>query len=51
MLVSHDREFLARTVTSVLELDLAQQQVTLYGGGYESYLEERDRVTLGRWPG
>jgi ATPase subunit of ABC transporter with duplicated ATPase domains len=27
VLVSHDREFLARTVTSVLELDLAQQQV------------------------
>ena len=42
VLVSHDREFLARTVTSVLELDLAQQQVTLYGGGYEAYLTERE---------
>src|SRR5439155_4917784 len=42
VLVSHDREFLARTVTSVLELDLAQQQVNLYGGGYESYLDERE---------
>ena len=41
VVVSHDREFLARTVTSVLELDLAQQQVTLYGGGYEAYREER----------
>ncbi len=41
LLVSHDREFLTRTVTGVLELDLAQQQVTLYGGGYEAYLEER----------
>ena len=41
VLVSHDREFLARTVTSVVELDLAQQQVTSYGGGYEAYLEER----------
>ncbi|MFC5137152.1 ABC-F family ATP-binding cassette domain-containing protein [Actinomycetospora rhizophila] len=41
VLVSHDREFLARTVTSVLELDLAQQQVTQYGGGYEAYLAER----------
>ncbi|WP_305783226.1 ABC-F family ATP-binding cassette domain-containing protein [Symbioplanes lichenis] len=41
LLVSHDREFLARTVTAVLELDLAQQQVNLYGGGYEAYLEER----------
>ncbi|MEU5365398.1 ABC-F family ATP-binding cassette domain-containing protein [Streptomyces sp. NPDC005925] len=42
VVVSHDREFLARTVTKVLELDLAQQQITLYGGGYEGYLEERD---------
>ncbi|MGW8949249.1 ABC-F family ATP-binding cassette domain-containing protein [Streptomyces sp. NPDC055709] len=41
LVVSHDREFLARTVTKVLELDLAQQQITLYGGGYEAYLEER----------
>jgi ATPase subunit of ABC transporter with duplicated ATPase domains len=41
LLVSHDREFLARTVTGVLELDLAQQQVNLYGGGYAAYLEER----------
>jgi ATPase subunit of ABC transporter with duplicated ATPase domains len=42
VLVSHDREFLTRTVTEVLELDLAQQQVTLYGGGYAGYLEERE---------
>ncbi|GAA0253416.1 ABC-F family ATP-binding cassette domain-containing protein [Saccharothrix mutabilis subsp. mutabilis] len=42
VLVSHDREFLARTVTRVVELDLAQQQVRSYGGGYESYLEERE---------
>ncbi|MFC7304389.1 ABC-F family ATP-binding cassette domain-containing protein [Streptomyces monticola] len=42
VVVSHDREFLARTVTKVLELDLAQQQFTLYGGGYDAYLEERE---------
>jgi ATPase subunit of ABC transporter with duplicated ATPase domains len=41
VVVSHDREFLARTVTGVLELDLAQQQVAFYGGGYEAYLAER----------
>ncbi|WP_329402567.1 ABC-F family ATP-binding cassette domain-containing protein [Streptomyces melanogenes] len=41
VVVSHDREFLTRTVTKVLELDLVQQQITLYGGGYEAYLEER----------
>ncbi|WP_155055843.1 ABC-F family ATP-binding cassette domain-containing protein [Streptomyces blattellae] len=42
VVVSHDREFLARTVTKVLELDLAQRQINLYGGGYEAYLEERE---------
>lgn len=42
VLVSHDREFLARTVTGVVELDLAQQQVTTYGGGYAAYLAERE---------
>lgn len=41
VLVSHDREFLARCVTRVLELDLAQGSNRLYGGGYESYLQER----------
>ncbi|WP_030543198.1 ABC-F family ATP-binding cassette domain-containing protein [Streptomyces albus] len=42
VLVSHDREFLTRTVTKVLELDLAQQRVNLFGGGYTAYLEERE---------
>src|SRR3954449_12468374 len=44
VVVSHDREFLTRTVTAVLELDLAQQQVRLYGGGYAAYLEGRERA-------
>ncbi|GAB1640992.1 ABC-F family ATP-binding cassette domain-containing protein [Krasilnikovia sp. MM14-A1259] len=44
VLVSHDREFLARTATAVLELDLHQRQVNLYGGGYEAYLQERERA-------
>ena len=42
VLVSHDREFLARCVTRVLELDLAQAANRLFGGGYDSYLEERE---------
>ncbi|KQU06803.1 heme ABC transporter ATP-binding protein [Rhodococcus sp. Leaf7] len=42
MIVSHDREFLARTVTGIVELDLAQQQIAVYDGGYEAYLVERD---------
>jgi len=42
VLVSHDREFLARSVTRVLELDLAQGTNRVFGGGYDSYLEERE---------
>ncbi len=42
VIVSHDREFLARTVNSVVELDLAQRTVALYGGGYGAYLAERE---------
>ncbi|WP_433592874.1 ABC-F family ATP-binding cassette domain-containing protein [Nocardia sp. CA-145437] len=41
MVISHDREFLARTVNRIVELDLAQQRVGVYDGGYDSYLEER----------
>jgi ATPase subunit of ABC transporter with duplicated ATPase domains len=41
VIVSHDREFLARTVNRIVELDLAQQQVGVYEGGYDSYLAER----------
>ena len=42
VLVSHDREFLSRCVTSVVELDLAQQRIGVYGGGYDAYLAERE---------
>ena len=42
VLVSHDREFLARSVTRVVELDLAQQLVRVHDGGYEAYLVERE---------
>jgi len=41
VLVSHDREFLARCVTRIVELDAAQGQVTVYDGGYDAFLEER----------
>ncbi|MCK7662964.1 hypothetical protein M0E87_04700 [Corynebacterium sp. CCM 9185] len=33
MIVSHDREFLSRTVTGVVELDSAQRQITVYNDG------------------
>ncbi|MEX0426013.1 ABC-F family ATP-binding cassette domain-containing protein [Nocardioides sp. DS6] len=42
VVVSHDREFLARVVTRVVELDLHQHRVNVYGGGYDAYLHERE---------
>ncbi|MEP7332900.1 MAG: ABC-F family ATP-binding cassette domain-containing protein [Terracoccus sp.] len=42
VLVSHDREFLSRCVTRIVELDLAQNAVAVHDGGYESYLAERE---------
>ncbi|MHB1065029.1 MAG: ABC-F family ATP-binding cassette domain-containing protein [Georgenia sp.] len=42
VIVSHDREFLARSVTGIVELDLAQQRVSVFDGGYEAYLTERE---------
>ncbi|WP_346619818.1 ABC-F family ATP-binding cassette domain-containing protein [Blastococcus montanus] len=42
VVVSHDREFLARTTNRIVELDLAQQLVRVHDGGYEAYLAERE---------
>lgn len=41
VVVSHDREFLSRTVTTVVEIDRSLQRVLVYGGSYDAYLEER----------
>ena len=41
VVVSHDREFLARTVTRVVEIDEFDRSVTAYGGGWEAYVAER----------
>jgi ATPase subunit of ABC transporter with duplicated ATPase domains len=41
VVVSHDREFLARTVTRVFELDEFSRGGTAYGGGWAAYLAER----------
>ncbi len=41
MIVSHDRAFLDRTITSVLELDDHTHTATDYSGGWQAYLHER----------
>ncbi len=42
VVVSHDRAFLDRTVTSVLEIDEHEHTGRLYGGGWSGYLTERE---------
>lgn len=41
VIVSHDRAFLERTVTDVLELDEHSRHGTTYGGGWAAYQNER----------
>ncbi|MEX0846444.1 MAG: ATP-binding cassette domain-containing protein, partial [Ilumatobacteraceae bacterium] len=40
--VSHDREFLRRTVTHVAELDEFTHRLTMFSGGWDAFLAERD---------
>ena len=40
-IVSHDRAFLARTITAVLEIDEHHHRGTLYNGGWEAFLDEK----------
>ena len=43
VVVSHDRAFLDRTITSVLELDEHSHRAVRFEGGWAAYLEERAR--------
>ncbi|MET0143230.1 MAG: ATP-binding cassette domain-containing protein [Ilumatobacteraceae bacterium] len=49
VLVSHDRTFLARTVTDVLELDEFTHRASHYGGGWQAYLAEREAARQAAW--
>ncbi len=42
VIVSHDRTFLERTITHVVELDEFTHAASRYAGGWEVYLHERD---------
>jgi ATPase subunit of ABC transporter with duplicated ATPase domains len=48
-LVSHDREFLRRVVTDVAELDEFTHGVTVFAGGYETYIREREIARQHAW--
>jgi ATP-binding cassette, subfamily F, member 3 len=49
LIVSHDRTFLDRSVTSILELDPQQQQVRFYGGSYSQYRAQRQAEIEKQW--
>ena len=49
VLVSHDRTFLARTVTDVVELDEFTHRATHFGGGWQAYLDEREAARRAAW--
>ncbi len=42
VVISHDREFLRRTVTHVAEIDQFTHQLSLYAGGWDAFLSERE---------
>ena len=44
LLVSHDRHFLHRVVTDVVEIDEFTHRIREYGGGWQAYLDERERA-------
>lgn len=46
--VSHDRTFLERVATAILEVDEARRAVVRYGGGYQGLLAER-AASRRRW--
>ena len=49
LLVSHDRRFLDRVVTDVVEIDEFTHGVTAFGGGWQGYLAERALARQHAW--
>ncbi len=49
LVVSHDRAFLERTITDVLEIDEFTHRATLYRGGFLAYLAEREIARQHAW--
>lgn len=49
VVVSHDRTFLQRTITHVVEIDEFSHRATRYAGGWEAYLREREVARQQAW--
>ena len=49
LIVSHDRTFLDRTVSTILDLDPLTHTVTAYPGNYTDYVEAKERERAKHW--
>ena len=49
LLVSHDRRFLDRVITGVAEIDEFTHRLSLFGGGWQAYLDEREQARRHAW--
>jgi ATPase subunit of ABC transporter with duplicated ATPase domains len=49
VVVSHDREFLERVITSVCEIDEFTRKAVLYEGSWQSYVDERENARRIEW--
>jgi ATP-binding cassette subfamily F protein 3 len=49
LIISHDRTFLDRTVTRILEMDPQRRSVREYAGNYSAYLEQRQMEIEKQW--
>jgi len=49
IIVSHDREFLDKTVDKIIELNPVSKTSTIYSGGYSSYMEQKEARIGKEW--
>jgi ATPase subunit of ABC transporter with duplicated ATPase domains len=49
ILVSHDRTFLANTVTHVVEIDEFSRAASTFAGGWQAYIDEREAARRHAW--
>jgi ATP-binding cassette subfamily F protein 3 len=49
LVVSHDRTFLDRTVSAILEMDPLSHTVTAYPGSYTEYVDAKEREREKQW--
>ena len=43
LMITHDREFINKVATHILDLSAVTHSLTTYHGGYDDYIEERER--------